>query len=199
MPEKNNVHIVRETLRSWVGSGHREADSLFTHLKMNTIVQTFYRRLVVCADALRSPLLLVIRLFWGWQFFLTGKGKLMNLSRTSQFFESLGIPFPHGQALLAACTECFGGLLLLLGLASRLISLPLLILLTVAYCTADLDRVRVIFSDPDKFVTADEFLFLFAVTVVFVFGPGKISIDTLVAKYFKGDDTKKVNSRARRE
>jgi putative oxidoreductase len=180
------------------GLGHRDADFPL-HLNMNTIIKTFYCWLVVCADALRSPLLLVIRLFWGWQFFLTGKGKLMNLSRTSQFFESLGIPFPHGQALLAACTECFGGLLLLLGLASRLISLPLLILLTVAYCTADLDRVRVIFSDPDKFVTADEFLFLFAVTIVFVFGPGKISIDALVAKYFKGDDNKKVNSRARRE
>ena len=164
---------------------------------MNTIIKTFYCWLVVCADALRSPLLLVIRLFWGWQFFLTGKGKLMNLSRTSEFFESLGIPFPHGQALLAACTECFGGLLLLLGLASRLISLPLLILLTVAYCTADLDRVRVIFSDPDKFVTADEFLFLFAVAIVFVFGPGKISIDRLIAKYFERGDNKKVNSPAR--
>jgi putative oxidoreductase len=158
---------------------------------MNTIIETFYCWLVACTDALRSPLLLVIRMFWGWQFFLTGKGKLMNLSRTSQFFESLGIPFPHGQALLAACTECFGGLLLLVGLASRLVSLPLFILLTVAYCTADLDRVRVIFSDPDKFVTADEFLFLFAVAIVFVFGPGKISIDTLVAKYLKGRDTNK--------
>ncbi|MGC1320618.1 MAG: hypothetical protein WA849_00400, partial [Candidatus Udaeobacter sp.] len=82
-----------------------------------------------------------------------------------------------------ACTECFGGLLLLVGLASRLISLPLFILLTVAYCTADLDRVRVIFSDPDKFVTADEFLFLFAVTIVFVFGPGKISLDAFIAKH----------------
>jgi putative oxidoreductase len=170
--------------------GHRDADFPL-HLNMNTIIKTFYCWLVVCADALRSPLLLVIRLFWGWQFFLTGKGKLMNLSRTSQFFESLGIPFPHGQALLAACTECFGGLLLLVGLASRLISLPLFILLTVAYCTADLDRVRVIFSNPDKFVTADEFLFLFAVAIVFVFGPGKISIDTLVAKYLKGGDTNK--------
>src|ERR1700740_2933193 len=166
---------------------------------MNHIVETFYRRLVVCADALRSPVLLVIRLFWGWQFFLTGKGKLMNLSRTSQYFESLGITFPHGQALLAACTECFGGLLLLLGLASRRVSLPLFILLTVAYCTADLDRVRVIFSDPDKFVTADEFLFLFAVPLVFVFGPGKNSIDTLVAKYLKCRETNKVNSSTRRE
>jgi putative oxidoreductase len=180
------------------GLGHRDADFLFT-ANMNTIIKTFYRWLVVCADALRSPLLLVIRLFWGWQFFLTGKGKLMNLSRTSEYFESLGIPFPHSQALLAACTECFGGLLLLVGLASRVISLPLFILLTVAYCTADLDRVRMIFTNPDKFVTADEFLFLFAVAIVFVFGPGKISIDALVARYFKGDEPKKVNSPTRRE
>src|ERR1700751_3257715 len=158
---------------------------------MNTIIKTFYCWLVVCADALRSPLLLVIRLYWGWQFFLTGKGKLMNLPRTSQFFESLGIPFPHGQALLAACTECFGGLLLLVGLALRLISLPFFILLSVAFFTPYLDRVRGLFIHPDKFVPADEFLFLFAVAIVFVFGPGKISIDTLVGKYFKGGDTKK--------
>ena len=35
---------------------------------------------------LRSPFLLLIRLFWGWQFFMTGKGKLMNLDRTTEFF-----------------------------------------------------------------------------------------------------------------
>ena len=47
-----------------------------------------------------------------------------------------------------------------------------MILLTVAYLTADIDRVRAIFGDPDKFVTADEFLFLFTVVIIFVFGPG---------------------------
>ena len=44
---------------------------------------------------LQSPLLLVIRVYWGWQFFLTGKGKLEHLPRTTAFFQSLGIPHPH--------------------------------------------------------------------------------------------------------
>jgi putative oxidoreductase len=153
--------------------------------KMSGLVEKFYRGLIAFGSVLRPPVLLAIRLFWGWQFFLTGKGKLTDLAKPTQFFESLGIPFPHAQAILAGCTECFGGLLLLVGLASRLISLPLMILLTVAYLTADIDRVRAIFSDPDKFITADEFLFLFAVVIIFVFGPGAFSLDALIGKYFK--------------
>jgi putative oxidoreductase len=146
------------------------------------------RWLIALGNALRSPVLLAIRLFWGWQFFLTGKGKFADLAKPTQYFESLGIPFPHAQAILAASLECVGGFLLLIGLASRLISIPLMILLTVAYCTADIDRVRAIFSDPDKFVTADEFLFLFAVVIVFVCGPGALSLDAVLAKYFKRND-----------
>ena len=76
----------------------------------------------------------------------------------------------------------FGGLLLLAGLCSRLVSIPLMILLSVAYLTADLDKVKLIFSDPDKFLTADELLFLFAAVLVFVFGPGKFSIDWLIKR-----------------
>ena len=152
---------------------------------MSARVEKFYRWLIALGSSLRSPVLLAIRFFWGWQFFLTGKGKLMDLARPTQFFESLGIPFPHAQAILAGSVECFGGLLLLVGLASRLISVPLMILLTVAYLTADIDRVRAIFSDPDKFVTADEFLFLFAVVIVFVFGPGAFSLDAFIGKNLK--------------
>ena len=155
---------------------------------MSALVEKFYRWLIALGSALRSPLLLAVRLFWGWQFFLTGKGKLMDLAKPTQFFESLGIPFPHAQAVLVGSVECFGGLLLLIGLATRLISVPLMILLTVAYLTADIDRVRAIFSDPDKFVTADEFLFLFAVVIIFVFGPGAFSLDALIGKYFKRHD-----------
>ena len=152
------------------------------------ILRKFYGWLIAVGNALRSPVLLLIRLFWGWQFFLTGKGKLMDLAKPTQYFESLGIPFPHAQAVLAGSVECFGGLLLLVGLATRLISISLVILLTVAYLTADVDRVRAIFSDPDKFVTADEFLFLFAVVIVFVCGPGAFSFDALLAKYWKRND-----------
>jgi len=152
---------------------------------MKALIEKFYGGLITIGRNLQSPLLLIIRLYWGWQFFQTGKGKLMDVSKPAQFFASLGIPFPYLQAILVGCTECFGGLLLLAGLASRLISIPLGILLTVAYFTADIDRVRVIFSDPDKFVTADEFLFLFTIVIVFAFGPGALSLDTLITKYIK--------------
>jgi putative oxidoreductase len=106
----------------------------------------------------------------------------MDLEKPTQFFQSLGIPFPHAQAMLVGATECVGGLLLLVGLCSRLISIPLTILLSVAYLTADLEKVKMIFGDPDKFLTADEFLFLFAVVLVFAFGPGKFSIDWLIKR-----------------
>ena len=131
---------------------------------------------------LQSLLLLIIRLYWGWGFFQTGKGKLMDVQKPTEFFQSLGIPFPHAQAILVGTTECLGGLLLLLGLASRVISTPLTILLVVAYLTADLEIARNIFNNPDKFLAADEFLFLFAVVLVFAFGPGKFSIDWVVRR-----------------
>ncbi len=98
------------------------------------------------------------------------------MEKPTQFFQSLGIPFPHQQAILVGVTECVGGLFLLFGLAARLVSIPQMILLTVAYLTADIDRFNMIFSDPDKFLAADEFLFLFAVVLVFVFGPGRFSL-----------------------
>jgi putative oxidoreductase len=152
------------------------------------MIEKCYGWLITIGNALHSPLLLIIRLYWGWEFFLTGKGKLTDLSKPGQYFESLGIPFPHFSALLAGCTELVGGLLLLVGLASRLISIPLMILVVTAYFTADSDAVRALFSDPDKFLSAAEFQFLFALVIIFVFGPGRFSIDELLGKYFKRKD-----------
>ncbi len=145
-----------------------------------------YALLVRLASSLRSPLLLVLRLYWGWSFFLAGKGKLGNLGQTAEFFGSLGIPFPTFNAVLAASTECVGGLLLVVGLASRLTAIPLIITMIVAYLTADLEAVQSIFSDPDKFTSATPFLFLLTCVLVFVFGPGAFSLDHLLARKFTG-------------
>ena len=131
---------------------------------------------------LQSLFLLLIRLYWGWQFFLTGKGKLSDLDKPTQFFQSLGIPFPHQQAVLAGTTECCGGMLLLVGLAARLISIPLAVVMVVAFCTADIELVKNIFHEPDKFLAADEFLFFYAGILVLLFGPGKFSIDWLIKR-----------------
>lgn len=134
------------------------------------------------ATFLPDPLLLGIRLYWGWQFFQTGKGKLMNLDATTEFFAELGLPFAKLNAIMAGSTECFGGLLLLVGLFSRLISVPLIVTMIVAYLTAHLDVVKTIWSDSDSFVTAAPFLFLLASVIVFAFGAGKFSIDEVLRR-----------------
>ncbi len=143
-----------------------------------------YTKFSDLASYLQSPFLLVIRLYWGWQFFLTGKGKLEHLDKITEFFTGLGIPFPGANAAFVGFTECAGGLLLIFGLAARLISIPLTILLTVAYLTADLEAVKSLFSDPEKFLAADPFLFLLTVIIILAFGPGKFSLDALLGKRF---------------
>jgi putative oxidoreductase len=148
----------------------------------NSLFARIFCWLVPNRTILQSLLLLIIRLYWGWEFFLTGKGKLSDLDKPTQFFQSLGIPFPHQQAILAGTTECVGGLLLFVGLGSRLVSIPLAIVMTVAYLTADNEVVKNVFNEPDKFLAADEFLFFYAVLLVLLFGPGKISLDWLIKR-----------------
>ncbi len=151
-------------------------------LCMICVSRNAYAWLVKAASLLQSPLLLVVRLYWGWQFFQTGKGKLMNHEKVTDFFQSLHIPMPSVNAYLAGTTECLGGLLLLIGLGSRLVSLPLIFVLAIAYITAESEALKSFFSDPDKFTGATPFLFLMACMMVLVFGPGKFSIDWLLAK-----------------
>src|SRR2546425_12520331 len=143
--------------------------------------------LVKLGNSLQSPLLLAMRLYWGWPLFQTGKGNLMNLDRTAEFFSSLHIPMPKINAIMAGSTECFGGLLLCLGLASRLVSIPVAFTMIIAYVTADPQALRSVLSDPDKFTGAAPFLFLLTALIVLAFGPGAISLDALIGRKFSTD------------
>ena len=98
------------------------------------------------------------------------------------FFASLGIPFPHANAILVAGMETAGGVLLILGLGSRLTALLLAGDMVVAYLTADRAALLAIFSDPPKFFGADPFTFLFASLLILILGPGGASIDALIAR-----------------
>jgi putative oxidoreductase len=129
----------------------------------------------------QSPFLLFVRLYWGWQFMQTGWGKLHSLAQVTQFFTTLGIPAPGPTALFVGCVEFFGGLLLILGLASRLTGLVLTGNMFVAYLTADREALFSIFSNPGKFYGADPYTFLFAAVLILILGPGWISLDTFRA------------------
>ena len=152
---------------------------------MNTIIKLIrygYELLVASGNLLRSPLLLVLRVYFFWQLFTTGQGHLANIGKVSEFFVSLGIPFPTLNAYLSSSVECFGSLLLIVGLASRLTAIPVAITMAVAYLTADLEAVTSIFSDPDKFVKADPFPYFICALIVLIFGPGRISMDALIKR-----------------
>ena len=143
--------------------------------------EKYYRLLNRASSSLASPFLLAVRLYWGWQFMQTGWGKLTDIGKVIGFFTSLGIPAPVLNAYFVSGLEFVGGLLLLLGLGSRLIALPLLIDMVVAYITADREALFSIVSDPDKFTGAAPFNFLVASLVVLIFGAGWFSLDALMA------------------
>ena len=138
------------------------------------------RRRADQAAAFLQPLfLLAVRLYWGWQFALTGWGKLHNLAKVTGFFASLGIPFPRVNAPMVATLEFVGGLLLMLGLGARPVALLLAGNMLVAYVTADREALLAVFSDPSRFYGAAPFTFLFAVLLVLLFGPGALGMDRL--------------------
>ncbi len=152
---------------------------------VHDIIRRAYELLVTAANFLQSPLLLALRVYFFWQLFLTGKGKLSNIGKVSEWFTSLGIRLPTLNAYFIGSLECFGSLLLIIGLASRPLSLLIVISMTVAYLAADFEAVSNIFSDPDKFVKADPFPFLLTALIILVFGPGLFSIDALMKQILR--------------
>src|SRR5437660_4331619 len=85
----------------------------------------------------QTPFLLFVRLYWGWQLAQSGWGKLHNIEKVTEFFMSLGLPAPGFTAHFIASLEFVSGILLILGLAARLIAVPLTINMIMAYIIAD--------------------------------------------------------------
>jgi len=144
-----------------------------------------YMRFSGWVSKLRSPFLLAVRLYWGWQFVQSGWGKLHHLDKVTDFFTSLNLPAPALTAHFVSGLEFFGGILLILGLGSRLIGLVLTLNMLVAYWTADREALFSIFSDPGKFYVADPYTFLFVSAMVLVFGAGLFSLDALLVRHWK--------------
>lgn len=155
---------------------------------MNSLVKKLASLTGIVATAggwLQSLVLLAVRLYWGWKFLESGWGKFGRLGEVAGFFgDELGIPLPMFSAVLVATTECVGGLLLMIGLASRLAAIPLIITMIVAYVTSEREALMAISSDPDKFLSATPFQFLLASILILAFGPGVFSIDYLIKRFY---------------
>src|SRR5271170_7488181 len=143
-------------------------------------VQKLYDLFVRVASSLQSPFLAIVRVYWGWQIAQNGWGKLHNLAHVAEFFASLGLPAPGPTAAFVATFEFVGGILLAIGLLSRIAALGLVIDMAMAYITADREALFSFFADPGKFYSADPFIFLLIGLLILIIGPGKISLDALV-------------------
>jgi len=118
------------------------------------------------------------RLTVGAVFIGTGWGKLHNIDQTVEYFASLHIPAAAFQARLAAGTEFFGGILVLLGLGARLASLPLAFTMVVAILTAkraDIDGVTTLLG-------FEEWSYIVFFIWIALAGPGPLSLDALIRK-----------------
>ena len=138
------------------------------------------RRLVLAiADALAWAGPTLARWTVGWIFLLSGWGKLHDLERVIQFFGELGIPHPELQAPFAAGTELVCGTLVLLGLLTRIASVPLIVTMTVAILTAQKDNVG---SVGDLFGLI-EWCYIALLVWLGVAGPGPLSLDALLVRF----------------
>ncbi len=86
-----------------------------------------------------APLLL--RLYLAPIFWMAGSSKLNNMEATVDWFgDGLGIPLPLFMAWAAALTETLGAVLLIAGIAVRVIAVPLMVTMLVAALTVQWDN-----------------------------------------------------------
>jgi len=134
---------------------------------------------------------LITRITMGHAFFLTGRGKLANFDNTVEFFASQNIPFPALNAAFVSRLEYYGGILLVVGLLTRLIAAALASTMLVALIT---ERAQFFASwKPETEAGPTDiasWVFLIMLAWLTLFGPGVLSLDHFLARWLRveGED-----------
>jgi putative oxidoreductase len=128
---------------------------------------------------------LLTRLVLGLAFLQAGLGKWRHLDGTTDFFASLGIPFPGANALFIAMLEMVGGLLLIPGLASRVWAFLLTCTMVVALLTADAADFAGSWAWSSDLSPTDvtAFTFLLFLLWILLHGPGAASVDRAISRW----------------
>ena len=120
--------------------------------------------------------LLLARFVVAYGFYEPAMQKWSDIKSVADWFGSLGIPFPTLNAYMAASTELIGVVLLTLGLFTRLISIPLMIIMVVAIVTVHWTHG---FSAGDNGFEIPLYYMLF-LSIFASYGAGKLSLDHLL-------------------
>jgi len=127
---------------------------------------------------------LVMRLVVGYVFVLTGWGKLNNLPQMIQNFTEWGIPFPNILTPFVSGVEFFGGILLMLGLFTRIPAAMLAGVMLVAIKSAKWENV----DSLETLLGFEEMTYFAAFLWLAVAGPGAVSLDRLLLRGSGNED-----------
>ena len=104
--------------------------------------------------------------------------KWNDINAIGGWFENMGYPFPYLNAYLAGITEVAGVILLVLGLGTRLISVPLIFVMLVAIFTVHIGNGFE--AGNNGFEIPLYYIIMFVVLIVY--GGGKYSVDNIISK-----------------
>lgn len=119
---------------------------------------------------------LFARIVVGWVFLWTGWGKLTHLPLVTENFASWGVPAPEILAPFVSGVEFFGGILLLLGLLTRISAGALGVVMIVAVKVAQWDDV----DSLQTFLGLEEIMYLAIFVWLAIAGAGRVSVDRLL-------------------
>ena len=142
-------------------------------------IKKVYLEFTRLSEYFKSISLLLARVLVAYGFYEPAMNKWEDIGSVAQWFGSLGIPFPLLNAYMAASMEIMGVILLILGLFTRLISIPLIIIMIVAIFAVHLPNG---FSAGDNGFEIPLYYMIFLLTFV-SHGAGKFSLD----RFFFGE------------
>src|SRR5882672_3181255 len=127
---------------------------------------------------------LLMRLIVGYTFMLTGWGKLTNLAQVTENFVGWGIPFPKILTPFVSGVECFGGVMLILGLFTRIPAAMLAVVMLVAIKSAKWENV----DSLETLLGFEEASYFAAFLWLAIAGPGAVSLDRLLLRTTGNED-----------
>jgi putative oxidoreductase len=145
---------------------------------MNTLIDLFIGLPARLAQGFVWVGPLLARLVVGWSFLWSGWWKLNNLRSFTSDFADWGIVYPQLMAPFVAGLEFLGGILLLLGLFTRIMAVPLAVVMVVATVV---DKAKAI----DSFATYTDLIETVYMAVFIwlaVAGAGAVSLDRLILR-----------------